>query len=82
MRIQQAEDEGRSAADVERDARTLSAFARVYAKLVELDGTRKPATEKRETESKPSQARSSEDAEQLRRDLARRLELLDHSGDA
>jgi hypothetical protein len=79
MRIQQAENEGRSAADVERDARTLSALARVYAKLVKLDGTRKPATE---TESKPSQARSSEDAEQLRRDLARRLELLDHSGDA
>ena len=82
MRMQQAEDEGRSAVDVERDARTLSAFARVYAKLVEFDGAKKPATEKRETESKPSPARSSEDADQLRRDLARRLERLDRGGDA
>ena len=72
MRMQQAED-------VERDARTLSALARVYSKLVKLDGTRKPATE---TESKPSQARSSEDADQLRRDLARRLERHDLGGDA
>ena len=82
MRMQQAEDEGRSAVDVERDARTLSAFARVYAKLVEFDGAKKPATEKRETESKPSPARSSEDADQLRRDLALRLERLDRGGDA
>ena len=82
MRMQQAEDEGRSAANSEREARTLSALARVYAKLVELDGASKPATEKRETESKPSSARSGEDAEQLRRDLARRLERLDRSGDA
>jgi hypothetical protein len=82
MRMQQAEDEGRSAADVERDARTLSALARVYAKLVELDGASKPAADKRETEAKPSPARSSEDADQLRRDLARRLERLDRNGDA
>jgi hypothetical protein len=82
MRMQQAENEGRSAVDVERDARTLSALARVYAKLVELDGATKPAPEKRETESKPSPARSSEDADQLRRDLARRLERLDRGGKA
>lgn len=81
MRMQQAEDEGRSAVDVERDARTLSALARVYAKLVELDGAKKPATEKRETK-KPSPARSSEDADQLRRDLVRRLERHDLGGDA
>jgi hypothetical protein len=81
MRMRQTENEGRGAADAERDARTLSALARVYAKLVELDGAAKSA-EKRETESKPSPARRSEDADELRRDLARRLERLDHDGDA
>lgn len=81
QRMQDTGHEGLSAADAERDARTLSALARVYAKLVELDGAAKPAVEKKKGE-KPGAPRSSEDADQLRRDLARRLERLDRRGDA
>ncbi len=79
QRMQDTEQQGRSAADAEREARTLSALARVYAKLVELDEAAKPAA-KTQKEGRPSTPRSSDDADQLRRDLARRLERLGGGG--
>jgi hypothetical protein len=70
-----------SAADAERDTRSLNALARLYAKLVELDDAARKggAGEGRE----PSDAmRSSDDADRLRRDLALRLQRLNQAGGA
>jgi hypothetical protein len=67
-----------SAADSERDARSLTALARLYAKLVELDDAAKTAGEG----SDKGAATRSDDADQLRRDLALRLERLNRAGDA
>lgn len=71
-----------SAADTERDARSLNALARLYAKLVELDEAAKPPSSKDSQGSDKLAATRSDDADQLRRDLALRLERLNRAGDA
>jgi len=68
-----------SAADADRDMRGLSMIARLYAKVVELD--------ERIQKSKSRDAAETEsgvpaNADELRRDLARRLERLNRTGDA
>jgi hypothetical protein len=69
-----------SSAEAERDMRSLSSIARIYAKLVELDeGARKSGVG--QGSDKPTATRS-DDADQLRRDLALRLERLSRAGDA
>jgi hypothetical protein len=68
----------RSAADIERDARSLNAFARLYAKLVELEDEAKTGGQGSDHETSPR----SDDADQLRRDLALRLERLHRAGNA
>jgi hypothetical protein len=76
-RMAEAQGEApQSAADIERDARSLTALARLYAKLVELDNAAKGEAEG----SNQGDAVRSEDADQLRRDLARRLERLGQAG--
>lgn len=70
----------RSAADAERDARTLTALTRLYAKLVELDEQARSAkAAKTEGSAKPE---ATENADRFRGDLARRLELLNRPRDA
>jgi hypothetical protein len=56
--------------------RSLSALARIYAKLVELDDQAKGQG------SATDAATRSDDADQLRRDLALRLERLNRERDA
>ncbi len=68
-----------SAADAERDARSLNALARLYAKLVELDDAARQGGQGRKQESAKE---TSQDADRLRQDLALRLERLDRPGDA
>ena len=68
-----------SAADAERDARSLSALARLYAKLVELDEAAKQGGQGGTQESAKE---TSEDADRLRQDLALRLKRVDRPGDA
>ena len=71
---------GQSAADAERDARTLSGLARLYAKLVELDdAARAGAIGRTEGRSRPE---TSDDADRLRRDLALRLQRLNQARNA
>jgi hypothetical protein len=66
--------EPQSAADIERDARTLSGLARLYAKLVELDASAQGAGgDNKEGAVRPE---ATEDAEHFRRDLALRLQRL------
>jgi hypothetical protein len=64
-----------SAADAEREARSLAALARLYAKLVELD---EAAKTNREAEAKKQESakETSVDADRLRRELALRLKRL------
>jgi hypothetical protein len=64
------DDAPQSAADLERHARSLTAYAGLYAKLVELDEAAKQAG--RDLQG----AAGNEDADQFRLDLARRLERL------
>jgi transposase len=78
-RMQQVEGESaapQSSADAERDVRSLTALARIYSKLVELD-----EAANRKGSGKAEAARS-DDADQLRRDLALRLERLNRERDA
>jgi hypothetical protein len=63
-----------SAADAERDARTLSGLARLYAKLVELDTGTQVAGEQGAV--KPE---TIEDADCFRRDVALRLRRLNQA---
>jgi hypothetical protein len=79
-RMEEAHTEGapQSAADLERDARSLTALARIYAKLVELDDEAKSGGQG----SDDSVSARSDDADQLRRDLALRLERLNRAGNA
>ncbi len=81
-RMAQAPDAPQSAADSERDTRSLNALARLYAKLVELDDAAKPAAGKDRQGSDSDATARSDDADQLRRDLALRLERLTQAGDA
>jgi hypothetical protein len=72
---------GQSAADAERDARTLTGLGRLYAKLVELDdAARADACGK--TGKSRTLAETSDDADRLRRDLALRLQRLNQARDA
>jgi hypothetical protein len=67
-----------SAVDMERDARSFTALMRVYAKLVELDEAAKaPAQEG----SAAERARSGDDADRFRRDLALRIQRLNSGRD-
>jgi hypothetical protein len=70
-----------SAADAERDARALSSYMRIYAKIVELDEKARGAAKKASDKSaaKPEEAC---DADRLRRDLALRLQRLNQARDA
>jgi hypothetical protein len=79
-RMEDAHIEGapHSAADLERDARSLTSLARIYAKLVELDDEAKSGGQASDT----SASARSDDADQLRRDLALRLERLNQAGNA
>jgi hypothetical protein len=71
-------DVAQSAADAERDARTLSGLARLYAKLVELDDSASGKGEPDQDQSvmKPE---ATDDADRLRRDLALRLQRLNQA---
>ncbi len=72
-RMADAAGHPRSAAEAERDARSLNALARLYAKLAELDG----AQEKRAAQTKKTDDRKDgAHADRLRRDLAGRLARL------
>ena len=68
-----------SAADAERDARTLSGLARLYVKLIELDDAARAGGKGKTEGSKPEAA---DDADRLRRDLALRLQRLNQAGHA
>jgi hypothetical protein len=72
-RMQQAEASAAplSAADTERDVRSVTSLTGVYTKLVELD---------KQAGSETQGAVGSEDAEHLRRELALRLERLHRAG--
>ncbi len=70
-----------SAADAERDARSLNALARLYAKLVELDEAAKQSGAGEGRETRGAKGRD-EDADRLRQDLALRLKRLDRTGHA
>ena len=63
-----------SAADVERDTRSLNTLAQLYAKLVALDDTN-------DRSGPASPTKDDNDADRLRRDLADRLATLDRAGD-
>lgn len=67
-----------SAADSERDARTLAGLARLYAKLVELDAGAEGGgkAEQGQGALKPE---ATDDADRLRRDLALRFQRLNQS---
>ena len=62
-----------SAAEAERDARSLTALAQLYAKLVELD-------EPNGTPEDKQDVKDSDDTDRLRRDLASRLARLKPGG--
>ena len=75
----EAGGEPQTAADAERDARTLSGLARLYAKLVELDGgAHRGGGEGKEQEGALRQE-TADDAEFFRRDLALRLQRLNQA---
>ncbi len=67
-----------SAADAERDARTMTALMQIYTKLAALDDAAREANENAGTDG----ARTDDDADRLRRDLAGRLTRLSGGGDA
>jgi hypothetical protein len=67
-----------SAADAERDARTLSGLARLYAKLVELDDSAS-AKGKPDQDKSVTKPEATDDADRLRRDLAVRLQRLNQA---
>ena len=76
-RMSEVSGEGppRSAADAERDARTLGALARLYAKLVELDEAKQARMSAKQTQTR-SLTKDGDNADRLRRDLAGRLARL------
>jgi hypothetical protein len=71
-------DVAQSAADAERDARTLSGLARLYAKLVELDDSASTKGEPDQDKS-VTKPEATDDADRLRRDLALRLQRLNQA---
>jgi hypothetical protein len=70
-----------SAADGERDARTLTGLARLLAKLVELNDAAR-AGAKGGTDKSVTKPEATDDADRLRRDLALRLQRLNQARDA
>lgn len=70
-----------SAADTERDVRSFGSLMQIYAKLAALDDAARGAMGA-EQGSAAEGARTSDDADQLRRDLALRLERLNQAGNA
>jgi hypothetical protein len=64
-----------SAMEIEKDIRGLADLARIYAKLVELDEAM------RETSEAEKASEVIEDADELRRDLARRIAGFSRTGD-
>jgi hypothetical protein len=76
MAISESDRALESAADRERDARSLAALARIYAKLVELDDAAKKARGAEE-DKQESAKETGQDADRLRQDLALRLKRLD-----
>lgn len=77
-KAQEAGAEAPSAADAERDARTLSGLARLYAKLVELDDGAQSAGG-REQDQATAALEATDNADRLRRDLALRLQRLNQA---
>ena len=72
------DDAPQSAADAERDARTMTALMQIYTKLAALEDAARAANENAGTDG----ARTDDDADRLRRDLAGRLTRLSDGGDA
>jgi hypothetical protein len=72
------DDRAQNAADAERDARSLTALARLYAKLVEMD----EGSGGGGATGSQANMKDGDDADRLRRDLADRLARLRRSGDA
>jgi hypothetical protein len=72
--------EPQSAADIERDIRSINAMAKAFAQVIELE-ERARASDESQREAETSSG-VSENADELRRDLARRLERLHRSGKA
>jgi hypothetical protein len=70
-----------SAVDTERDARTLSGLARLYAKLVELDDG-KSAKGEPDRDKSVTKPEATDDADRFRRDLALRLQRLNQARNA
>lgn len=66
-----------SAADTERDVRSFGSLMQIYAKLAALDDAARGAEQ-----GSAAGMRTMEDAEQFRRELARRLERLTRESDA
>jgi hypothetical protein len=76
-RIAERQDGPESAADAERDTRTMTALMQIYTKLAALDQAR-AANKNAGTNG----ARTDDDADRFRRDLAGRLARLSDGGDA
>ncbi len=74
--------EPQSAADAERDARTLAGLARLYAKLVELDEQAQAKAKGTKQGAGAAKPEAPDDADRFRRDLALRLQRLNQSRDA
>lgn len=70
-----------NAADTERDVRSFGSLMQIYAKLAALDDAARGARDS-EQGSAAEGARTGDDADQLRRDLALRLERLNRAGNA
>jgi hypothetical protein len=80
-RMAKAEADGTaSAADAERDMRSLSAITSVYAKAIELEEQMRKSQAGKGSNTDASGR--SEDADHLRRDLALRLDRLSQAQDA
>src|SRR5262245_40317632 len=71
--------EPQSAADIERDIRSINAMAKAFAQVIELE---ERARASGESEKEETSSGVPEDADELRRDLARRLERMHRSGTA
>lgn len=68
-----------SAADTERDVRAFGQLMRIYAKLAALDDAER---EKKGDKQDNADLRTIEDADSLRREIARRIERLSGAGEA
>lgn len=76
-RASRDEDDTMSAADCERDARTLTALARLYEKICELEG----AASMKSHEGELAQEAQEIDADRFRQGIAERLERMLKAGE-